>query len=234
MRKAIMHSIDQNELSRLGYGAGTPAFTPLPFPYTQCKMSKKGSKNIKLAKKFFKLALKELGIRREDFSPITLIHTQGEIRDRIAEIIQQQIEKALQIPCKIESYNWDVLFDKMTKGDYQLGAMGWSALVDDPLYILNIFKDGGERINFAKWENQTYKEILDAADREENRAKRQNYLLHAEKLLINEVPVVPISYEVHQYLKRKEVLLPAEAHLRGFIDFKWIKIDEKFLSLENG
>lgn len=223
LRKAIAHAIDRKELADLQYGSGSPSITPLPLTHTQHGSKAVPDRNPELARQYFNQALKELGITDKEFPTITLIHTQAEVRDSIAYLVKTQIETALGIRCQIEGYSWEKLFDKMTKGEYQIGAMGWTAIVDDPLYTLNIFKNRHDKINFAKWENSTFCELLNAADQELDRTKRQQYLADAEALLIEELPVIPISYEVKQYMKKKHIQLPSNPY-GGEIDFKWLSI----------
>jgi oligopeptide transport system substrate-binding protein len=224
IRKAIAQAIDRRSLADLQYGAGTASITPLAYAHTQHLDKPIPSRNPELARKYFDQALKELGISHKEFPILTLIHTKGEVRDSIADLIERQIEEALGIRCKTENYSWEILFDKMTKGEYQIGAMGWTSIVDDPLYTLNAFKYKHEKINFAKWENSTYQDLLNAADREHDKQKRQKYLADAEAILIEELPLISLSYEVKQYMKKKHIQLPSSSYA-GEVDFKWLTIN---------
>ncbi len=223
LRKAIHHLIDRKELLDTYGGIGTPAVTPLPISHTQHSHLPIPKSSPELALAYFEKALEELHLQREQFPPIGLMCPTGGTRYQMAQAIKKKIEETLQIPCYIETYPWGVLFEKMTQGEHHIGAMGWTALVDDPLYTLNAFKHVHERINFSKWEHPRYKELLDSANRELDPQKRRHIIGESEALLIEEVPLMPFYYEMQQYAKKSHVKLPANWEVKD-IDFKWISM----------
>lgn len=221
LRKAIAHVIDRKKLLAL-HPIGLPAMTPLPLPHTQNGHIQVSSSSPQQALDYFKKALKELGLQQEQFPEIILLSAAGEIRHQMALLIKQQIETILKIKCQIQTSPWEEIFTKMTQGDYQFGSMGWTALIDDPLYTLNAFKYAHEGINFTKWEHAQYKTLLDLAAKETNPTKRQKYIAESEALLIEEAPLIPIYYEIQQYVKKKHIQF-SNQKIKD-LDFKWISI----------
>ncbi|MGH2613377.1 MAG: peptide ABC transporter substrate-binding protein [Rhabdochlamydiaceae bacterium] len=221
LRRAIAHVIDRKQLLALHPHIGSPAMTPLPLSHTQHGHLQVTGSSTEQALDYFEKALKELGLNREQFPGITLACPNGEIRYQMALLVKQQIEQTLNIRCQIQIYPWEELFTKMTQGDYQFGSMGWTALINDPFYTLNAFKHAHEGINFAKWENAQYKTLLDSIAKETNPIKRQKYIAQSEALLIEEAPLIPIYYELQQYVKKSHIQLPHNQEVKD-IDFKWI------------
>ena len=75
--------------------------------------------------------------------------------------------------------------------------MNWVSVVDDPSYTLHAFKSAKEDINLAKWENTDFQRLVDLSEQEINPFQRSSYLLKAEEMLINEMPVIPLYYPSH-------------------------------------
>lgn len=219
LRQAIAYTIDRKQLLALHPDIGSPAMTPLPLSHTQHGHIKVTGSSPEQALNSFEKALKELGLNREDFPVITLSCPDGETRYQMALFIKQQIEQTLKIKCQIKTYSWEELFTKMTQGDYQFGSMGWTALINDPFYTLNAFKNADEGVNFSKWEHSEYQSLLDSAAKEIDPIKRQKYIAQSEAILMEEVPFIPIYYEYQQYVKKNHIQFP---NVREVIDFKWI------------
>lgn len=221
LRKAIAHVIDRKQLLALHPLIGTPSMTPLPLSHTQHGHLPITESSPEQALDHFEKALEELRLTRDQFPVITLSCPEGEIRYQMALLIKHQIEQILKIRCQIQTHPWKELFTKMTQGDYQLGSMGWTALINDPFYTLNAFKHTHEGVNFAKWEHPSYQSLLTCAAQEIDPIKRQHYIAQSEALLIEETPLIPIYYELQQYVKKSHIQLPCNKEVKD-LDFKWI------------
>ncbi|MGH2612952.1 MAG: peptide ABC transporter substrate-binding protein, partial [Rhabdochlamydiaceae bacterium] len=162
----------------------SPAFSPLPPVHSQVKHSILSTPCLEEAQALFKEALKELNMSLQDFPVISLTYLIGPIRNQIAHFIKEEWESAFGIRCNLESLEWKILFSKMTQGDFQVGSMTWESWINDPIYTLNAFRDANEPINFPKWENKHYQEIMHLAEREIDFEKRRSYYLQAEELLL--------------------------------------------------
>jgi len=49
------------------------------------------------------------------------------------------------------------------------------------------------------------------------------HLAQCEALLIEEAPIIPIYYELQQYVKKNHIQMPSNREVKDF-DFKWISI----------
>lgn len=195
-----------------------PAISPLPPVHSQVNHSILSIYYLKEAKALFKEALKELNMSPEDFPIIPLSYLIGPIRNEIAHFIKEEWERAFNIRCSLEPLEWKVLFSKMTKGNFQMGGIAWEPWVSDPIYTLNAFRDANEPINFPRWENKHYQEIMHLAEREISPIKRQSYYLHAERILLDEMPVIPTFLPEAPALKKKNFHVQCSSPL---INFKW-------------
>jgi oligopeptide transport system substrate-binding protein len=86
------------------------------------------------------------------------------------------------------------------------------------------FKDGGS--NNTYWENQEYVALLDRSVQTIDPIQRRDLLAQSEKMLIDEMPILPIFHFTMLYLNPsyvKDVVLTS----MGRIDFKWASIEEE-------
>lgn len=174
--------------------------------------------NPQKAKFLFYEALNEMALSKEDFPTLTLSYLIGNTRSVLAQFIKTFWETTFDIKCVFEPLKWDLLFTKLTEGDYQVGCITWASWISDSLYTLNAFRDDKELVNFSKWENQKYQQILQKAEREVDFRKRQEYYLQAEEFLIDEMPVVPLFLSPCHSFKKKSVRIKCTTNL---INFKW-------------
>lgn len=223
LRQAFAYAVDRSRLEKICPAATPPATTPLPLSHTQNYDPSLIEGDPDLALRLFEEALKELGISRKDFPVITLIHSGGETKDQVAEFLKLTFQDIFNIPIRTESYEFHTLFNKMIRGEYQLGIILWQSWLNDPIYTLNAFNDRTNKINFPKWEHPAFQKLLEQAQSETDLSRRLTLLKEAEKILMLETPVIPLFYEMNKYVYKK--------HLRdvvltdsGNIDFKWASV----------
>ena len=156
----------------------------------------------------FQEALNELGLTKDDLSPLSFSFTEKGIREYVAFSIKQQIEECLGIQVELKPLPWDALFNKMTKGDFQMCLVQWTSRIDDAIYILNGFKSADLEINFSRWENSEFQSLLDESEKEVNPFQRSSLLMQAEEILCREMPIIPLYYQPAQALTRKDLQVP--------------------------
>lgn len=173
--------------------------------------------DLQKARLLFQEALSELGITKKEFPRLVFIHgIQDAFLTKVIQLVVQSWQQLFDIECKVEKYPWSVVFDRMLQGDFQLGFICWEAWVDDPIYTLNAFRYRNEQINFSNWENLRFQQLLDAADQAVDMEKRREYIAQAEAIVIQEVPVIPILYEVQQFMKKSYVKVPMHKNIGTF------------------
>ncbi len=208
LRKALALAINRQEIVTALSGDMIPATTPLPREHTYHIHTANYEENAGKARVLFDEALEELGLNRNSFSMPPILSFQGFLRETTALMIKKQWEQCFDIHCRVEAHNLTTLFERMYRGDYQISGMGWEPLVNDPIYTLDAFKNAKEKVNFSKWEHPDYQALLDAANEECDLKKRDEYLLQAEKILIDQLPVIPLYYEVGKFMKKENLYVP--------------------------
>ncbi len=226
MRKAFSYAIDRKKITDHVIQTGEePACGVLHKTLNVSNKPYFEDNNLAEAQKLFAEALQELGITKEQLPPIVLSYHTHEYHQRTAQVIQEQWEKAFGIPIRLENEEWKVHYQKLLSGNYQIGGMSWQSLLRDPIYIMQTFRDRFGGINMSRWENLEYQRLLDAAEQETDKEKRRALFYAAEKLLMEEMPVIPIYFTATSYAKKKRL---KDVFISGVhqIDFRWASYEE--------
>ncbi len=216
LRQAIAFAIEKSAMAVDAHLPLTPAYSPLLPQHSHHSNACFTQHNIETARKLWEEGLKELGLEARDLSNISLIFHHKGVREHIALCLKHQLKEALGIECELRPLAWDVLFDKMTKGDFQMGIMQWSSWVDDPIYTLNAFRFVNADINFFKWGNATYQKLLEESDMEIDPVRRFSLIAKAEEILCQEMPVVPLFYLPYRALVKKHLNISHNIPLKTF------------------
>jgi oligopeptide transport system substrate-binding protein len=217
IRKALSYCIDKERLiSLLNYEVAIPATSPLPLSHSQQSSFVNWNFDPDYAQKMLAEGLIEIGIEKRNFLPVTFLSPYSNLHERTAKLIKQQWEEILGISCRIAFMEWEEMFPKICRGDYEVCLLTWTAWVNDPMYTLNAFKYSKDEVNFSKWENVNFQKLLDQASQEEEPSQ---FLKKAENLLIDEMPVNPLFSMKNQCISQNYFCFPCDP-LFGDPDFK--------------
>ncbi|MBU6149785.1 MAG: hypothetical protein KGQ54_06285, partial [Verrucomicrobia bacterium] len=220
LRKAFSLAIDPKELaSRLPYTC-FPAFAPLPPSHTMNYNLDTDRGNETKAVELFEIALQELGLTRKQLPLITITFANTILREKTARFLAEKWGTLFQIPCRIEKCEYSVFFSKLMKADFQCTTMHWKSLIDHPLYTLKIFKYRNDVINFPRWFHPQYHNKIEEAQQELDPNKKIQHLSDAEKLLIEECPLIPLYYEKEKIIKKRHLRQASYSPSTGHFDLK--------------
>ena len=167
--------------------------------------------------------LKAEGI--ENIPEVTLLYAAGERNHLIAQTMQQQLRRALNVEIKLEGVERKVYFNRVSKQDFQLACCSWTADYNDPLTFLDIFKFKESGSNNTRWSDERYTELLDKAGVATDPEKRKEYLAQSEKVLMQAMPVIPIFHYTMLYVQNERVKDVVVSPM-GTLDFKWAYLEK--------
>lgn len=142
------------------------------------------------AKKLLEEGLKELKMDKDSLN-LTYTANNSSIGKLQAEYFQQQWEQNLGIKIKLELMDWSPLLETLSNGDFDFTINGWNGGADDPLGYLAVYASSNEN-NYGKYESGPYDELMLLAKQEKDQNKRQEYLIKAEKMLIDDGVSLPL------------------------------------------
>ena len=186
MRRALAYALDRDQIRNTVYfGAGKTLQLPvpevLPWAYLNDGLTY-GKRDIDKAKQ----ELQKGGISNPTFT--FQISNASPEQQQIAELVKDQIKEA-GISMEIQLIEFATIVQNGNTGEYQALALGWSGTVDPDgdTYPLFYTKAG---FNFAKWGNPTFDKLLDDGRQNLDQAKRGQAYKDAQKILLDEQPMV--------------------------------------------
>jgi oligopeptide transport system substrate-binding protein len=93
----------------------------------------------------------------------------------------------------------------MRRGDFEVGVTGWSADYNDAQDFLFQFQTSTKQENFARFSNPDYDRLMDEASVTSDQGKCAQLLERAEKILLQELPVLPIFLRTSRNLVSTQV-----------------------------
>ncbi len=216
IRQALSWAIDRDTIRK--NFRSYPTISPLPLPQSQIDYYSCNRPEVKTIRELFHAGLEELNLSLQEFPILPLIYLANSNRKNMCIFIKKCWEEILGIQCQLQPLTWQDLFSRFTKGNFLIGGINWQSWYNDPIYTLNTYRNKNEPINFSKWENSKYQEIIRLAEQETNFQKRKSYYRDAEQMLIDEMPIASFCTIDGEALKKKSYRLDHPAPL---IDFKW-------------
>jgi oligopeptide transport system substrate-binding protein len=221
IRRAFSWAIDRTALVDNVVKSGQPArwfirpgLTAAPDPETD-DLGAPLTAEVAVAKKF----LAESSYGSADALPeITLMVPPREDWVQVAEVIQQMWQDNLGVKVNLVTQERKVFFDLLATDPPQVWRLGWCMDYPDAHNFAQVFRSGSQQNN-PKWSNAAYDQLIDAAARETNAAKRKTLYIQAEKILIEEDAVIaPLIWE-----SQVELTQPRVNRTYGFVELfeKW-------------
>lgn len=159
--------------------------------------------------------LKELGLS-EDPSQVTIRYASrgtSELSKKMAEWYKQTWENALGITVDIEMMEWNIMWDRIDAGDFDIAVGGWGPYYNEPSAILTLFHPDNGYFNADKigWYDKSadqFKALCEKAVTVTDQKELANIYLEAEEILVKNAIISPeylsssptfISNRVHNY-----------------------------------
>ena len=159
------------------------------------------SENIAEAKKL----LVEAGYPDGKGMPEILFITMANQTDSdIAQALQSMWKEALGVEVSIQSFESKVYWDEIELGNFSIARDGWTGDYPDPMTNLDLF----ETVNAAddvRWSNKEYDRLLSENRAIADQTKRMDNYAKAEKILMDEMPCIPLYFLEDQYLCKPDV-----------------------------
>ena len=175
--------------------------------------------------------LAELG-KSTDPSQMTIRYASRgttELSKKIGEWMKQVWEEKLGINVQIDMMEWNIMWDKIDAGDYDIACGGWGPYYNEPSALLQLFEPVNGYFNADKtgWNNedsQKFTELLNQAkDVVDDKEKAEIYL-QAEQLVVGNALIAPMYLEasptyVKNYVKNYYVTT------NGLVDFSQVSVE---------
>lgn len=197
VRTALAMLIDREFITDKVLKSGEiPAYSFIPSGISGYKPSQvdwvKLDKKARVAKA--KELLKATGYDANHPLSLEIAYNTAENHKKIAIAIANMWQSA---GIKTTSYNTEVAvhYKNMQSLDYQIGRAGWVADYPEPSAFLYVGESGVGN-NYAKFSNKKYDDYMKIAKSSSSKSLRYKYYQQAEAILLDEMPYIPLYYEV--------------------------------------
>jgi len=141
------------------------------------------------AKAELALARKELG---GTLPPLLWLTGEGAGASREAEYVQYLLSSRLGLTLKIDKQTFKQRLAKMTSGEFDVVSAGWGPDYADPMTFADLFASWNEN-NRGRWRNARYDALIREAQGTVDPARRMDAMAEAERILLDEVAILPTS-----------------------------------------
>jgi oligopeptide transport system substrate-binding protein len=156
---------------------------------------------------------------------VEILFNTTETHKQIAEIIQQQWRKELNIDAELVNQEWKVYLETLDNLHYNgVARRGWTGDYVEPNTFLDMFVTGSVN-NGSGWADPQYDRTLEEANAMTDQASRMKRLAECEAYMLRQMPFVPLYIYTYFYLQ-KPYVRGIEANLLDQHPFKYIWIDE--------
>jgi oligopeptide transport system substrate-binding protein len=121
-----------------------------------------------------------------------------------AEALQAMWAQHLNIRVNIQNMDWGSYISAQQSLNYDMAVAGWIGDYLDPTTFLNLWTPGNGNNNTG-WSSPRYEGLLREAALKADPAERFAIFRQAESLLMDEMPIIPMSFYTRNYLLRPEV-----------------------------
>lgn len=139
-------------------------------------------------KAYLETALQELGCSASDIK-LSLMCNDSSYSQTQAAYLQEQWRSKLGIEVEIAPMAWKARVEAQDSGSYDLFVEGWGPSENDAITYLEHYLNG-----YSGYDSAQYQELLAKAIDEGDPAKRQEYLIAAEKQLIDDMAIGPMYF----------------------------------------
>ena len=196
VRKALAYSIDRQLLvDKVTQCGQIPAYSFTPPGSNGYQPSTEIPYDPVLAKQL----LAEAGYSSDKpFPKLEILFNTNEGHRKVALAIQQMWQNELGIEVELVNQDWKVNLSREMVGDFQISRAGWIGDYEDPNTFLDLMRPNRGN-NKTGWENMDFDALVEEANTINDQEKRYELLNEAEKILIDNMPIIPLYTYVRVY-----------------------------------
>ncbi|MDE0890923.1 MAG: ABC transporter substrate-binding protein [Planctomycetota bacterium] len=131
----------------------------------------------------------------EKLRSIQVHYNTSETHKDIAEVLADTWKRELGLRVEANQEEWKVYLDTQSTVNFDISRSAWIGDYLDANTFLDMFVTDGEN-NRTGWGDPRYDELIAAASSEPDKARRLAHLQAAERILMEELPIIPIYFYV--------------------------------------
>ena len=155
---------------------------------------------------------------------VSILYNTNSNNKLLAEAIQNMWKTNLGIDIQLHNEEWAVYLENQKKINYNISRAAWIGDYADAMTFMDMFVTGGGN-NQTGWSNAEYdKQIKEIANKSGDQKVRIPAMHAAEKVLMDEMPIIPIYYYTLPWVIKDNVKGVFYSSL-GPIDYKFATVE---------
>jgi oligopeptide transport system substrate-binding protein len=208
LRRALSMVIDRDKLAQLvlrvgelpAWGwvpPGVAGYTSQSFDYHDMPLAARLSEAQRL--------YREAGYSAAQPLAFELRYNSGEVHTKVALAVASMWKEALGVDVRLTQVEFKSLLQDIDRGDVQMFRSSWVGDYNDAYTFAQYLKsDFG--VNLPHYSNPTYDALLVSASRQRESIQRSALLEEAERVALNDHPLLPLYFYVNKHLVKPQVL----------------------------
>ena len=202
IRRALSLAMDREEITRVATAAGEePAYSFVPPHMPHYERQLCPPRNPEEARQLLAEAGYPGGI---GFPKLEIHYNTDQVHQSIAEMARKQWQRELGITVALRNEEWASAQQTQQQMKYLVSRRAWIGDYLDPNTFLDMFVTDGEN-NLTGFSNTEYDKLIAAAAREPDNEKRMHMFQRAERILMDQMPIIPIYFYVARNLVKPHV-----------------------------
>ena len=156
------------------------------------------------AKALLAKGLQEEGLTPADLSNVVILYNTSDNHKKIAQAVQQMWKETLGADIGLENADFNVKIAREHAHDFDISRAGWVGDYSDPMTMLDLFVSGGP-MDDCGFSNPEYDALIKQAKSTGDQKVRMDAMKKAEKLLMDEMPIVPLYFYTQPYFVKSNV-----------------------------
>jgi oligopeptide transport system substrate-binding protein len=137
---------------------------------------------------------------------VEILYNTNENHKRISVAIASMWKQVLGVETSLVNQEWKVFLEtRNRKTDTEVFRAGWIADYNDAYSFAQLMHSNNEQ-NDSGYNNPVYDELLDRASQEQDPAERAALMEAAERVLLEDLPIIPIYFYVSKHLVKPWVV----------------------------
>jgi len=202
LRTALSMVVDRNVITDIILGAGQiPAFSLVPpvktyqaLPASWAHWTQK-ERNQEAQKLY-----NESGFSKEKPLEVEILYNTSENHKRVALAVAAMWKQTLGVKTTLRNQEWKVFLEtRRLKTDTQVYRAGWIGDYDDPYTFSQLLHSENE-MNHPGYSSEEYDNLINLAATKNAGENRLDTLRQAERIMLEDMPIIPIYFYVSQHL----------------------------------
>ena len=135
----------------------------------------------------------EAGYPNGENFPVLELRVSPGLHANVGEAVQNMWKSNLNIDITLKIDEYPLVVQYLLENNYDIGSMAWNADYRDPMTMLEIMLTGNS-FNYGAFSNPQYDKLVSDAKKTSDNVARMNYMINAEKILIDEMPLIPLYH----------------------------------------